>query len=441
MGDYTPASNALAASEQASALSADERKNAAFNALAKAYGPQANDPDAALKMQQFGQHELTDPIAVQQAQADLTGKNLSNTGTQQTNDFNFLANPKKLTGLDLENTGKQDQNTQTEQTTDFDAQLQPGKVAQQGAQLDSTKAATRASNASTAASNAETAQRRFTLATDEGQADRTSAMGLLAGLSDVVNQGGDLGEAFDRLAPQIAKFEGTTPDHLQGLRAKLLQDPANTISQLGDAINAANQAAAASKGGAGALNTLKFNEAKQAQVNALNVTAQRTQAVPAATDQALALVSAMSASAILRKARAAIPGTPEYKFEQLVTQIKTNASLDDLRALRASGTSLGRVTNTEFTASANAFANLDLGQDPKMLAGNLGRLKSTYGVINDNLQADIARLSKTSGGNAAKAPAPAAKAADGKKYVKDTVYQDAKGNKAKWDGTKFVPAN
>jgi hypothetical protein len=440
MGDYTPASNALAATEQASALSADERKNAAFNALAKAYGPQAGDPDAALKMQQFGQHELTDPIAVQQAQADLTGKNLSNTGAQQTNDYNFLANPKKLTGLDLENTGKQDQNTQTEQTTDFDAQLQPGKVAQQGAQLDSTKAATRASNASTAASNAETAQRRFTLATDEGQADRTSAMGLLAGLSDVVNQGGDLGEAFDRLAPQIAKFEGTTPDHLQGLRAKLLQDPANTINQLGDAINAANQAAAASKGGAGALNTLKFNEAKQAQVNALNVTAQRTQAVPAATDQALALVSAMSASAILRKARAEIPGTPEYKFEQLVTQIKTNASLDDLRALRASGTSLGRVTNTEFTASANAFANLDLGQDPKMLAGNLGRLKSTYGVINDNLQADIARLSKTSGGNAPKAAAPAAKAADGKNYVKDTVYQDAKGNKAKWDGTKFVPA-
>jgi hypothetical protein len=106
MGDYTPASNALAATEQASALSADERKNAAFNALAKAYGPQAGDPDAALKMQQFGQHELTDPIAVQQAQADLTGKNLSNTGTQQTNDYNALANPKKLTGLDLENTGQ-----------------------------------------------------------------------------------------------------------------------------------------------------------------------------------------------------------------------------------------------------------------------------------------------------------------------------------------------
>lgn len=393
------------------ALSDQERKTAAYNVLAKTYGVAlAGDPETALKAQQFQQNEITNPLAVQQTQANLAGTTLDNTGKIQTNDYNALARPTILQGL-------KDTNAQTEQTTNFAAQDQPGKLKQQTAQ-------TNASNAAAGASNAAAAASKFTLGTAEGAQMRSSAMGLIAGLSDTASQGGDIGAAFDKIAPEIAKFENVDPAHLAPLRAKLVQDPVNTINQLSDSIQAINTAALKNTP-AGQLAQQKYADQRAAQVQALGVTAQRTQAVPAATDAALSLLPAMSSSAILRKARAEIPGTPEYKFNQVVQQIKTNASLDDLRALRASGTSLGRVTNTEFTASANAFANLDLGQDPAMLKTNLSRLKTTYGVINDNLAADAKRLDKAPANGSVHVEKPAAAS-----FKNGVVYTDAQGNKA-----------
>lgn len=421
MADQDPMEGVQEGLNFVKSLQDQSRKSAAYNALRKSYGDVAGDPEAALNMQAYGQRELTNPIAVQQAQSNLKGTDLSNVGKEQENVFNAGADPLKLRGLDLENTSRDLSNKQTSQNTQFEAQLQPGKVAQQGATLAQTRAQTGLTGAETAHTQAETAQAKLNLATVEGAQLRATAMGLLAGLSDTANKGGDIGAAFDKIAPQIAQFEGVTPDHLGPLRSKLVADPVGTINSLADAIHAANLEAVKNTP-AGVIAQDKYADQRNAQVQALNVTAQRTAAVPAATDQAASLIPQMSSSAILRKARAEIPGTPEYKYEQLVTQIKTNASLDDLRALRASGTSLGRVTNTEFTASANAFANLDLGQDPKTLTANLTRLKATYGVINNNLQVDAKRLSTQRGPGTVHVTGPQAAApadAGGKSYTYD----------------------
>lgn len=428
--------NSLNQGEQfARGLAADERKTAAYNALSNTYGAAlAGDPDTAIKAQEFEQRQQINPIAVQQAQSTLAGSNIKNTGEQQTNDFNALANPKRLTGLDLTNANTQATTAEIQANTNKTNTLLPGDVAQQGAQLQATRAQTGLAGAETAHANVETAQGRFSLNTQQAAQDRQSAMGILASLSDVASNGGDVGAKFDDLAPLIAKYEGVDPAHMAPLRAQLVKDPVGTINKLSDAIQAANLTAigANGKGASGALAMMKFSQGQMSLKDGLNFTAQRTAAVPGLTEQMAALVPQLSDLATIRKVKAEIPGTPEYKFNQLVDQLKPNLSLDDIRTLKASGTSLGRVTNQEMGMAANAVANMDLGQDKSTLNANLTRIKTTYGMVNNNVQADIKRIG-TGGGVVPKATQPSAQFQEG------GVYTDAKGNTAKFTNGQWVP--
>lgn len=420
-------------------LTADSRKTAAYNALASTYGVgPAGDPDTALKAQEYGQREQTNPIAVQQAGATLTGTQLENTGKGQTNDFNALANPKKLVGLDLTNDQTRATTAKENADTNRTNQLLPGELTQQTAATGLTRAQTGLTGAEAAHTNVETQQGKLALNTAEAAQQRQSAMGILASLSDVASAGGDVGAQFDKMAPLIAKFEGTDPAHMAPLRAALIADPVGTINQLSSGIQAANMAAlgGAGKSTAGALNMMKFSQGQMSLKDGLNFTAQRTAAVPDLTTNLAALVPKMSTVATVRMAKAHIPGTPEYQFEQLVEQLKPNLSLDDIRTLKASGTSLGRVTNQEMSMAGNAIANMDLGQDPATLKANLGRINRTYGMLNQDLQAQIGRLG--SGGGAPGVPhATAPKAAPS--FQTGVVYSDAQGNKATWDGKQFQP--
>lgn len=413
-------------------LQADERKTAAYNALSSAYGVAlAGDPDTAIKDQEYTQREQTNPIAVKQAQSTLTGTDLENTGKEQSNTYNALANPLKLTGL-------ADVNANTEQGTKFAAQDQPGKLAQQAATLGQTRAQTGLVGAETAHTNVETQQSKLSLNTAEAAQQRQSAMGILAALSDTATAGGDIGAQFDKMAPLIAQYEGVTADHLPALRARLVADPVGTINQLSTGIQAANMAAmgANGKSTAGALNMMKFSQGQMSLRDGLNFTAQRTAAVPDLASQMDALVPQMSTIATVRKAKQMVPGTPEYKFEQLVEQLKPNLSLDDIRTLKASGTSLGRVTNQEMSMAGNAIANMDLGQDPSTLRANLKRIQGTYALVNSDIQANIKRIGTGSGApGVPHASAPAA----APQYQEGTTYSDAAGNKAIYKGGQFVP--
>lgn len=210
------------AADTESRMALADRQAAAYNVLAKTYGVAlAGDPDTALKAQTFQQNEITNPLAVQQKQADLTGKNIENTGSQATNDYNALARPTILQG-------QKDTNAQTEQATQFAAQDQPGKIAQQKAQLASTNAEAGNASASAAATRYKTASSM--------SAEETSAASAMANqLLQVQRDGGDVEAAFNEMAPRIEAMPGVNKAHIESMRANLAHPDflTNLSGQLG----------------------------------------------------------------------------------------------------------------------------------------------------------------------------------------------------------------
>lgn len=356
------------------------RKNKAMNALETIYGPTAGDPEDALKNQNY----LT---ATQQDPLNTTALALRNAGTVMANaqagenlDFSKQQHPLQLQQDQNVVQGGALANTATQQGIDLNKDLAPLKVA--GAQNEV------AGGAITNATNTDA------LAAAQAARQRASAQGLLATLTDAYNNNGDIGRTFDQIAPQIAQLEGVDPNHMTPLRQQFVADPAGTINHLQTALSAANPAPTTSKGAAAT--NANSPQARATQADALEVIQSRTAAVPPTIEQAAAFIPQMNqSSAIVRKARAQIPGTPENKFEALAHTITSNLSLDDLRSLRTSGLSLGRTNIAEFTASAQAFGNLDLVQDPSQIKSVLDRLSGTYKQINSNLGADIQRLRTT----------------------------------------------
>lgn len=357
---------------------ANWRKQKAMDALTNIYGPIAGgDPEDALKTQNYLTATQQDPLKTEALRLNNAGTGTANAQAVENLGFSTQQHPLQL---------QQDQNvvdqggikTQADQLgLNTDTALAPLKVAQGQNEV------TGGGIANAANADALTAA--------QAARQRASAQGLLATLSDAYNNGGDIGRAFDQIAPQIAALEGVDPNHLQPLRQQFVADPAGTINHLQTALAAANPPPATA-GGTAAQRAANSPQARNAQADALEVIQGRTSAVPTTIDQATALIPKMSASAILRKARAQIPGTPEYQFEALTHSIGANLSLDDLRSLKQTGLSLGRVSNVEFVASQHAFGNLDLGQDPGQIASTLSRLGTMYKQINSNIGVDVQRL-------------------------------------------------
>lgn len=352
------------------------RKNKAMNALETIYGPTAGDPEDALKNQNYLAATQQDPLRTQALDLANQGTVTANAQAGENLDFSKQQHPLQLQQDQNVVQGGALANTATQQGIDLNKDLAPLKVA--GAQNEV------AGGAITNATNTDA------LAAAQAARQRASAQGLLATLTDAYNNGGDIGRTFDQIAPQIAQLEGVDPNHMAPLRQAFVADPAGTINHLQTALAAANPPPTAGRGAAAA--NANSPQARATQADALEVIQSRTAAVPTTIEQANALIPKMSGSAILRKARAQIPGTPEYQFEALTHSITSNLSLDDLRSLRTSGLSLGRTNIAEFTASAQAFGNLDIGQDPGQLKGTLDRLSGTYKQINSNLGADVQRL-------------------------------------------------
>lgn len=348
----------------------DERRNLAYNALAKVYGPVAGDPATAQALQTLDQGAQEFPGKLKAQELANTGAGLNNQQTTQAIDQSNQLQPGKVQAQGIEN-------AQGQQTLDQGAAAFPGKL----------QAQTLANQGQSIAN----ATGQNTLNTQQASQQRAATAGIMSALTTAAQNGGDVGAVFDQYAPVIAQMEGVDKAHLQPLRAMLVKDPIGTINNIQQALAAQQQqnnpqrttAAAAAK------NSPQANAEK---AGALQTIRERTGAVPDALDQALALIPQMSNTAVIRKAQENYPGSPEYKFHQLAQQIGSNLSLDDLRAVRTSGLSLGRTNIAEFTASSHAFANNDLGQDPRMIASNLQRLKRSYAQINSNLDSDIKRL-------------------------------------------------
>jgi len=205
------------AADYQGALDIQARKTAAYNAFAKQYGPgPAGDPAAALQLQEMGQRNLTSPIAVQQAGADLTGKNLSNAGVTESNAFALRDDPLKLEHAALENTGQGLSNAKTQQDTTFAAQEQPLKLAQ-------TRAQTGLIGAEAGNQSASAAQTRQQTAMTGSNAEQTAKLGMVNQLMQVKQQGGDVGAAFAQMAPQLKTMAGVTASHIDAIGARLAE--------------------------------------------------------------------------------------------------------------------------------------------------------------------------------------------------------------------------
>lgn len=211
------------------ALQNQERKTAAYNAFNKVYGPgPAGDPDAAVTLQGYAQKQLTNPIAVQQAQSTLDQTNIKNAGDVEDNSYNALAHPLMIQSDQLKNTGQGLENTKTAQDTDFAAQDQP-------LVLKGKQAAINASNASAGAENANAASTRLATATTASGTEQNASLGMANQLLQVRNSGGDVEAAFDQMAPRIAQMPGVNAQHIQAMRGQLNQPGflENLAGQLG----------------------------------------------------------------------------------------------------------------------------------------------------------------------------------------------------------------
>lgn len=81
-GDFNPGAALQEGINAQQSVTDNARKTAAYNALVNTYGPIAGDPDSALKLQEYGQRERTNPIAVEQGQADLLAQKLRNANAE-----------------------------------------------------------------------------------------------------------------------------------------------------------------------------------------------------------------------------------------------------------------------------------------------------------------------------------------------------------------------
>ena len=408
MADFTPVTQL---NEQAQAgwdaQQAEARKAAAYNALRKTYGDIAGDPTSALAMQKYGFDQQNNPLLIQQNE-------LQNNALSQKNSFDAQQDPLLLEHQALSNTGQGIANENNQTISDKNKlDLQTAHAAQLHGVLSGSL---------------------NTLTTDgAGITDPTQRGALfdkqVAAITPLI--GGDPQQIQQQLAAERQKFVEGGVDAIPGIqsdldaavtgmmtpkdRAALATQQARTglveaqtdKAKAGTA--AANAKAAAGFGAGGDINKnvagwIKANgkpDAIQAAIASTQTFDQKLGIVlgdgaTAEKDQdgkwkvsavgnnglignALTLsdkVKGMSPAQIAIQSK--IPGTDAFQLQQTLDQIGHSTALTDLQNIRASGLSLGRVTNTEFQAASQAIINPSVMANPARLKGQLYKLADLY---------------------------------------------------------------
>lgn len=378
------------------AMSDQIKRDRAYNALREAYGPIAGDPAAALQMQQYQYNTQMQPLQV--TNQELTNQALGNQNNYMTKAYPQMLENQKLTnqGQGITNAlnqqkvganamamdqakGQQVQQALSASLANLDASLQGVEDPNMRAQVFDQQLARLAPMLGT---SPEQLRQQMTPQRDAVIAQGRMAIPAIKNDLDGMLSGGLT--AADRLAAQKAaadlqmanvKLEGQKIDN-QTARMKAVdtaqQDLAD-ITAKQDALGFMNQRVAA------------MTEPIQNPDGTVQ---------PGLIGQARELMKEVSGNPIQRKIAARIQGTPEYQLEKVLGQIGHNLSLDDLRNLKATGVSLGRVTNVEFLATAEAIANFDIGQDPQKLKGDLSRVEETYSAMKESANKEIASLTE-----------------------------------------------
>ena len=389
------------------AQQAEFRRRAAYNALNRMYGPVAGDPDAALKMQSYDFNRQMQPLQLQNQQ--LTNQAVESRENYLTQSRPLLLENQRLSnaGQGITNNFNSEKLDQAKLTTDGQRALQVHGVL--GGALDS-------------------------LGAD------------LNGVDDPNQRGALFDQAIARVAPLVGADPQAIGQQLAADRQVIMRDGADGVQRLRSDLDSTIYAGLSPKDRATILKTQAQTELANAKLNTEqnklltqkygkpgelqksisagqflngrvgNVigTVRTTQSgatqygVDGLLGQAFQLMSKLPQDGASLKAESLVPGSDAYKLKGVLDQISHNLSVDDLRNMKQSGLSLGRVTVAEFQAVSKAIANTDVAQGADMLRTQLGRVGKLYGDLykanNDDIATMQQHLQELQGGTAQPAP-------------------------------------
>lgn len=358
------------------------RKNMAFNALSKAYGPEVGDIKLATDANALAQSKAMDPLLQQQ-------QTLQNAGLKIGNDFATANNPSVVANnqtVAATNANTLDQSQQQQKAVQVHAAL-TGALTQLNTQLANvTDPAQRAAlfdqqvtqlapmlGADPVALKAELAQQRAAVA-----ANGTAALPVIQQQLDGVLAGSQT--AADRTKLAISN----TDLDIQKSKAEEQKAKAAAVKANGGLTPAQLQK--------------KQDQAKgeKASLVAFTDTVNDVAGPSGAIDKAIEFIKAHPdsygtvAKGILGHGAADVAGTNAYQLGQLLSPITSNIMLDKLAQLKqasANGSSgLGSLSNAEGETLRNSLGSVDQGQSGPQIIASLEGLRAKMKRSQSNLE-------------------------------------------------------
>lgn len=332
-----------------------QRKNAAFNALNKIYGPIAGDPERAAAMQTYGQNEAMNPLRLEQ-------QRLVNAGLAQGNAASDVAAQQAA-----------------------EDRVRAARL-QQAQALHSTLSSTIKAMAPVL-QMAQTPEQRGQ-AFDAGVQRLSALIGTnpaeiakdLAPYREQVVQNGAAALPLIQQELDAALAGGGTAAPSALDQAKLEQEQARTELVRAQTENAR---ATAERGGLTPAQYAKAQLDHKAAISAVQSLETDTKFVTDAIDRALQqsedpFATGAAATEVFGIGQKTFGNTPAGKLAATLETITSNVAFGSLRALKEAGGTLGQVSNIEEEMLKSSKGSLVQSQDKETLQTNLRKLKAFF---------------------------------------------------------------
>ena len=409
--NFNPMVAVKAGVDTSQAMFTAERKARQYNALRQLYGDAVGPDDTLSQLDANNRANQLQP-------GKLEEQSLSNQGLRQTNAFNELMNPLKVQSA-------QGQLDKQSLSNDFDRQTLGSRV-----QQEANTAAQGQLNTKVTQNKLDTAESEA--ADSQAERQRNAALGIASAAKARIEAGEDPTAVWNSIAPQIAAMENVDPGQLTQLRDMFVRDPKGTIGMVEQHANATrpNAAymraqAAQTAANAAQLRAQNAGQGKGAKAdpetiaNALDLSTARIQAnidnidrLTGSGEQPGTLQRNMSRYGLGRTIqeglaeRGIAADSGSYGVHKDIDGIKHSISITDLENIKDLGLSLGRVTNVEFQAAANALESLDPREPPERTAEKLRVVRNFLAKAGELKQERARRMREKAG-----APQPGAPAA------------------------------
>ena len=373
-----------AGADMAQGMAIAERKATAYNALRSIYGDVVGPDDTAAQLSAM-------LIAQKKLPGELESQSLTNQTAKQNLDYNALANPERLIGLQQGNTAKRLDN-------EFDAANMPQRL--------------ELNRQAVTAGNQRIEQNKQTLRDNDNtyndaitEKERNVAQGVIAGVKEAMEKGESPQAAFDRVLPQVAAMEGIDPSKLHALRQRFIDNPQATISAMEAHMNTvrpntammraqADQqraATAQAKQDAKTKAAGGSNFIRESQENVQNIVGNILKDIPNVSTNVIA-------RGLLGKVDAVGLGLneTETRYQRNLGSLRNMLGVEALAQRRASGLTFGQVTEKEFDKIAMSVAGLDNIRNPEDIKNEVTRIGGMYQRLleSDDYKAGQAKAAK-----------------------------------------------